>query len=237
MRGPRSAAVLYGVVGLSLCLVTVSCSQEEPETVSTTYDYGDGGYSAYDSYYGAGDITFIDDLQSNTEVSDDLHQLRLVDVNGNETAPADYARGKNIVLVITRGNTNPICPYCSTQTSRLIANYEDFQSRNTEVIVVYPVEHNDDAERLNAFLEASKNRLDDPNQPVPFPVLLDVELKAVDHLGIRKDLSKPATYILDPAGKVHFAYVGADLDDRPSIKAMLAELDQLVAVASTESTE
>ena len=58
-------------------------------------------------------------------------------------------------------------------------------------------------------------------------VVLDIELKAVDSLGIRKDLSKPATYILDKAGHVRFAYVGKSLSDRPSIKAILKQLDTL----------
>ena len=44
---------------------------------------------------------------------------------------------------------------------------------------------------------------------------------AVELLGIRKDLSKPATYILDGEGRVRFAYVGNSLADRPSVKALL----------------
>jgi peroxiredoxin len=57
--------------------------------------------------------------------------------------------------------------------------------------------------------------------------VLDVELKAVDQLGIRKDLSKPATYVIDKEGKLRYAYVGKTLADRPSVKAILAELDQI----------
>jgi hypothetical protein len=55
-------------------------------------------------------------------------------------------------------------------------------------------------------------------------VLLDVELKGVDQLGIRKDLSKPATYIVDPAGNLRYAYVGEHIADRPSVAALLAEV-------------
>lgn len=59
------------------------------------------------------------------------------------------------------------------------------------------------------------------------PLVFDPELKVVDKLGIRKDLSKPATYILDPKGQVQYAYVGATLADRPSVKAMLDQLDEM----------
>ena len=62
---------------------------------------------------------------------------------------------------------------------------------------------------------------------VPFPVLLDVALKGVDALGIRKDLSKPATYILDAQGRLQFAYVGNTLADRPSVQALLEQLDKI----------
>jgi peroxiredoxin len=69
--------------------------------------------------------------------------------------------------------------------------------------------------------------MDRPPEVIPFPVLLDVELRAVDRLGLRHDLSRPATYILDKAGDVRFSYVGKDLSDRPSVKALLKELDLL----------
>ena len=67
--------------------------------------------------------------------------------------------------------------------------------------------------------------------------MLDVQLKVVDQLGIRKDLSKPATYILDKEGQTRFAYVGESLADRPSVKALLEQLDLLnrEAASATEA--
>ena len=62
---------------------------------------------------------------------------------------------------------------------------------------------------------------------MPFPIVLDVELSAVKELGIRDNLSKPATFILDKYGQVRFAYVGTGIADRPSVKAILNQLDAL----------
>jgi len=197
-------------------------NQNASDADNRSSDYG--GYGGY-GYYGTGEITFIDDVATNVAVGDEIASLTFTDIDGNETPLADYVGEKSVVLVITRGNTNPICPYCTTQTSRLIANYPKFAERNAEVLVVYPVEHGEDKDKLDAFLEATRELLDNPNQAVPFSILLDVELKAVDRLNIRKDLSKPATYILNPEGHVRFAYVGADINDRPSIDAMLNQLD------------
>ncbi|MCA9074072.1 MAG: peroxiredoxin family protein [Planctomycetaceae bacterium] len=208
-------------------------TQETPASSDDSSGYGGG----FGSYYSTGNISFIDDVATNVDVGDEIASLTFTDVEGNETRLHDYVGRKSVVLVITRGNTNPICPYCTTQTSRLIANYPKFVDRNTEVIVVYPIEHEDDAQRLESFLSASKKKLSDPNQPVPFPILLDVELKAVDKLGIRKDLSKPATYILDTDGEVRFAYVGADVTDRPSVTAVLKELDEFTPPLDGTSVE
>ena len=57
-------------------------------------------------------------------------------------------------------------------------------------------------------------------------VLVDRDCSACDRLGIRADLAKPSTYILDTRGKLVYAYVGVTTSDRPSLKAILAQLDQ-----------
>jgi hypothetical protein len=58
-------------------------------------------------------------------------------------------------------------------------------------------------------------------------VLLDRECSACDRLGIRDDLAKPSTYILDTRGNLVYAYVGETSTDRPSVKAVLAQLDKI----------
>ena len=93
--------------------------------------------------------------------------------------------------------------------------------------MVFPVETPDDCKRQKDFVVNVKNKLDTPVEKIPFPIVLDVELKAVDQLGLRQDLSKPATYILDKQGRTRFAYVGDSVADRPSVKALLDQLDTL----------
>ncbi|MEZ6056933.1 MAG: redoxin domain-containing protein [Planctomycetaceae bacterium] len=191
----------------------------------------DNGHGGYNSYYTDGEITFVDNAASNTPLDEGLTKLAFVDTNGKETTVSDYAGEKMLVLVLTRGNTDPICPYCSTQTVGYISQYEEFVKRGAEVLLVYPIEKAVDSARVDAFLENVRQKVNDPNRPVPFPVLLDVELRAVNHLGIRENLSKPATYIIDREGKVRYAYVGKErqLSDRPSVQAVLGELDKLTA--------
>ena len=172
-------------------------------------------------------IQFLDDVESQTIPEEDLTDLVLFNVDGRQVQLKEYVGRKNLVLVMTRGFSSSICLYCSTLTSRLITNYPEFTKRNTEIVVVFPVSNDAERGRLNEFISATRKNMDRPPEVIPFPVLLDVELRAVDRLGLRHDLSRPATYILDKAGDVRFSYVGKDLSDRPSVKALLKELDLL----------
>jgi peroxiredoxin len=190
---------------------------------------GCGRYISGDSAdsIGPADIHFVDDALPNAAPGDAILNLQFVDQAGKTVRPRDLIGAKNLVVVFTRGYNGAICPYCSSYTSSLITNYPKISERATEVLVVYPIAKPDQSQRLDEFLKASFVRSGDGVTKTPFPVVLDVELKAVDALGIRKDLAKPATYILDKVGHVRFAYVGKSLSDRPSIKVILKQLDTL----------
>ena len=213
-------------MSLLLLMAVAGCGDDQSVAPSADMSTSDGS-DAYGGYYGMGEITFLDEASSNASLDAGLTSISFVASTGEEQKIGDLAPGKTIVVVVTRGNTVPICPYCSTQTARLIKNYDAFKELGAEVAVVYPIETGDDSSRLTNFLEDVKTKLDDASNPVPFPVLLDVELKGVDQLGIRKDLSKPATYIVDSAGNVQYAYVGEHIGDRPSVPALLAEVGKL----------
>lgn len=189
---------------------------------------------AFKGYAQDGNIKFLDDVQSNTALDAGIRDLTLLGVDGKETSVETLQAGKNLILIVTRGNTEPICPYCSTQVASYIQNYAAIADRQAQVLVLYPVEKLADGPRKELFLQKSREVLNDPNRPIPFPVLLDVELKAVDALGIRRNLSKPATYLLDRSGRVQFAYVGNSLADRPSVGAMLLELDKINGAATSK---
>ncbi|MFN0198537.1 MAG: peroxiredoxin family protein [Planctomycetaceae bacterium] len=207
---------------LLLCVGVTGCGDSLPGSKSAYSDVGDDG------------IIFKDEVVSNVPLESKLNDLKFIKPDGQEQSLSDLFTRDHLILVITRGYAGSICPYCSSQTSRLIHNYQKFADRNAEVVVVYPLEKPADTPRLDEFLKAVQERTTPPVQKVPFPVLLDVELKAVDHLGIRASLSRPATYILDKSGQIRFAYVGATLADRPSVKALLDQLDQLNAEGAGE---
>jgi len=216
------------IVLFSVCLA--GCGQEpaNPYATAPTGRVRDANTDPYG--ISPNMIKFQDQLESNATPEIDLFDLKLIDRDGQPASLKEIANGKNLVLVMTRGYAGSICPYCSTQVSRLIANYAELERRNTQVVVVYPIETQADAGKSDEFVQRAVSMLA-TKKDLPFPILLDVELKAVDLLGIRKDLSKPATYILDGTGRVQFAYVSNTLADRPSVQALLEQLDKINKLA------
>ena len=181
--------------------------------------------AAPDPYKVSGPITFRDDAQTNASVTDEQLDLTFVDEQGQSVRVADLRGKKHVVLVMTRGYYQARCPYCTAQTSRLISNYAKFVERGAEVLVVYPGPQ----DHLQDFLSAVQ--ADASASKFPFAMLFDNDLKAVDQLGIRWQLARPSTFIIDKQGNLCFAYVGKDIADRPSINALLAQLDKLSATA------
>lgn len=226
-------------VGLSLAILLMGCRPQPmaPTNTAPVAPASTSGYGGYGGYgdYGAVDsasIAFKDDVASQAGPMTALVDLELATIEGEPRSLRELLNDQNLIVVITRGYSGAICPYCSTQTSRLIANYKDIQAKQASVVVIHPLQQEGDRPRVPEFLARVNEINTQPTgTPPPFPFLLDVGLKTVDALAIRKDLSKPATYILDRTGAVRFAYVGETLADRPSIKAILQQLDAINADA------
>jgi peroxiredoxin len=168
---------------------------------------------------------FKDDAKSNAHVSPGEFPLTFVDAEGKPVDLSRYRGKQKVVLVVLRGMprqyNGAFCPTCLAQAGSLMANKDEFTRRKTEVLVVFP----GPSERVGEFLRRAKDHT--PGEPdAAFRVLLDKECSACERLGIRDDLAKPSTYILDTQGNVVFAYVGETSTDRPSIKAILTQLDQ-----------
>ena len=92
--------------------------------------------------------------------------------------------------------------------------------------MIFPTESDADTVKLDDLNQRIKSG-EIPNDRVPYPILLDINLTSVDQLGIRSELAKPSTYIIDRQGRVLFAYVGESIADRPSVDSVLKQLAQL----------
>lgn len=204
MRPPLPAVALLLIVGC------------QPASSVPQFDY-----SHSDAYQTA---EFKDDAAANRHIAAGEFPSAFLDLEGKTVDLARFRGEKKVVLVVVRGvprqYKGAFCPSCLAQVSSLMANRDEFVKRKAEVLVLFPGPH----ERLEEFL--GKVRSLTPGEPEwSFRMLIDRECSACDQLGIRDDLARPSTFILDLRGNVVFAYVGETSTDRPSIKAILAQLD------------
>lgn len=192
------------------------CSKESPVAKSTAQD--SVSKDQPDDKDSPKEVKFKDNVQSNVAVPTGLDGLVFFDTTGNRVALEQYLGKQNVVLVFTEGFAGMLCPFCKTQTSRLVANHDKFQDLDTQVLVVYPGSR----EHLDEFVKAAKVTEKAEVDAVPFPILLDEDLSATGFFRIQSNLAHPSTFIIDKQGNVRLAYVGADMTaDRPSVNAIL----------------
>ncbi|MFT5300703.1 MAG: peroxiredoxin [Mariniblastus sp.] len=170
-------------------------------------------------------VVFKDQVESNVpEPPAEMGDLVFTDKNGQKIAIKDYKGKQNIVLVFTEGYNGTLCPFCQTQTSRLIANYDEFKKLDTEIIVVYPGKRDHVDDFIESALKTEKHQVDQ----VPFPIVLDEDFVATDFFNIHSMHAHPSTFLIDKNGSVQLAYVGQDMTaDRPSIKAILEKIKRV----------
>jgi peroxiredoxin len=210
------------IAGLFACLVALAgCGSPEATLPSPTYNRTPDLPAIASRFH--------EDPQPNRAVTGNQIPLQYTDMNGKSVDLASYHGKLNVVLVVVKGMPKYpggiFCPGCLAQVNSLTANYDEFKKRDAEIVMVFP----GPSDKLPQFLTDGKVDGVGGNPTLPFSLVLDKDLKAVSSLGIAGDLAKPSTYILDKKGNAVFAFVGETTTDRPSVKALLAQLDKLNA--------
>jgi peroxiredoxin len=189
-----------------------------------TYDYGSGGEVNMAELA----AQFHDAAPANRK-ADDL-PLAFTDAQGKPVDLGQFRGKANVVLTVVKGMPQSpgglFCPGCLAQVNSFSANVDGFKKRDAEVLVVFP----GPADNLNDFLvQAKAIPAKETAAASAVPLLLDKDMAACRRLDILGDWAKPSTYVIDKKGKVVYAYVGEGTTDRPSLKALFAELDKLNA--------
>jgi peroxiredoxin len=171
-------------------------------------------------------VEFTKVTQSQPITIEDFSDLRFTDKDGSEVQLADAMTHEYLVLIVTRGWYGGVCFYCASQTSRWARRFDELEPYDAQLVVIFPTESEADAPKLDE-LDKRIRRGEIPNDTIPYPILLDINLTGVDQLGIRAELAKPSTYIIDRNGRVRFAYVGESIADRPTVDSVLKQLAKL----------
>jgi peroxiredoxin len=108
--------------------------------------------------------------------------------------------------------------------SQLRQRTPEFTELGATILAVSP----DGPEQSQALAEA---------QELAFALLSDPELRVADLYGVRHEdeprgrlIPRPATFVLDAAGKVQYAYVGENPSDRPDEAELLAVVRSLPSI-------
>ncbi len=95
-----------------------------------------------------------------------------------------------------------------------------FQQSNASILAI----SSEDQERTSKL----KEDLD-----LPFPLLSDSERHTIRDYGVFHDdepkgrlISRPATFVLDPAGRIVYRYVGENYADRPETDKVMAAIPE-----------
>jgi len=175
----------------------------------------------------------------------DLLGLLLTDAAGEFIPLRDRVGKKHLVIVFTRGSLSSVgsrdkgptpenfphvCAYCSSQASGIGSRLADFTAAGAEVLIVFPVLKPGETKDASELLQSAAIA-----EPAPFPVLYDLNLSAVEKLGLRAHLARPASFIIDKTGELRFAYVAAQGNaDRPSATELLRHLALINMAAPAE---
>jgi peroxiredoxin len=132
---------------------------------------------------------------------------------------SDYL-GSKVVVVFYRGHW---CGACRQHLDALRTAVLTMEDAGAAVLAISA----EPLERARASAEADG---------LPFTILSDEELVAIDRYGVRhegepeaggKAIARPSLFVLDRGGIVRFAHVGEDPLDRPTIRLILLALETL----------
>lgn len=169
-------------------------------------------------------VAFVPAAKSNAPTGAAADPVSFVDTAGRPVRLEDYRGKRSLVLVFTRGFPGYLCPMCTSYTAQIAHRYPEIAAAGGEVLLVFP----GSPERVGEFVAAAREILEQEGPgALPFPVLLDMNLKNVEAFGIQGDLARPSTYVIDRAGRVRFAYVGDLPHERPDVDSILAEIRRL----------
>lgn len=157
-----------------------------------------------------------------SKVGEPFPYTRFIGHDGQVVDLARTSDRKYSLVVFMRGFSGFVCPNCTAQTAELLDRHGEIMSTQTRLFIVYPGPADTIAKFLDAVRAYMKN---DDDSALAVPLLMDVDLKAVDALGIRHQLARPSSFVLDANGTLVYAYVGKSPSDRPALDDILRVLE------------
>lgn len=142
----------------------------------------------------------------------------LPDHQGQNRSLSGFLGPRAAILVFYRGHW---CPYCRRYLAKLARAHPQFQQRSSTLVAISP-----EPCATSAALVADLD--------LPFPLLSDINGKAIDAYGVRNRftgaaplLPHPAVFILRPDRSIHFKSIDRNYKRRTPIPSLFRALDEL----------
>lgn len=185
-------------------------------------------------FMGCKKATYQPDLNLFPNAGDVFPYTRFLNAEGTVVDLNEWRDRSNVVVFVMRGFADYVCPYCTKQTAEILQASQEWKKRRAEVFIVYPGPE----ESIDEFLDSVQEWQNETTKSPPVPdlelnlfsqvtVLMDVEFKAVQSLGLSGDPAIPATFVLNDQGMVKYAYAGKSPSDRPEFSKALEVLDEI----------
>ena len=156
-------------------------------------------------------------MSQRVELNAPAPDFELDDLNGNPIQLSSFFGQKNIVLIFNRGFK---WPYCRAHMAQLRRDYEQFQNKNAEILVVGP----ENAKAFKSYWQ---------KENLPYPGLPDPKHHVLKLYGQQIKIFKfgrmPAQSLIDKKGIVRYIHYGHDMTDIPKNEELLQLIDTLNA--------
>ncbi len=144
--------------------------------------------------------------------------FELLKIDGTKVQLAAELKQGPVVLMVLRGYPGYQCPICSVQVGQFIGKAKELAELKTRVIMVYPGPGTDLNKRAQEFMKETK-------LPENVDFVLDPDYVFTNQYHLRWDQPRetayPATFVIDPAGKIVFAKISKTHGDRAKVADVL----------------
>ncbi|AFY55310.1 Peroxiredoxin [Rivularia sp. PCC 7116] len=154
--------------------------------------------------------------ENNFRLGELTPQFQLPDItNGNLVKLSNYQNKQPVIVALTRIFTEKqYCPFCFPHIKALNENYEQFQNRGVEVLLITSTD-----ERQSQIVVKDLG--------LRMPLLSDPSCRVFRSYGVGQALGAPlpGQFILDKQGKLIYKHLFSFLDHNASIETLLSCID------------
>ncbi len=141
--------------------------------------------------------------------------FELVDTHDSLVKLSDFRGKKNIVLAMNRSF---VCPFCRRHMVHLRHDYQEFVSRDTEILILGP-NNVDSFKRIWKMEELPMIGLADPGSNIADIYQQEVNLVKLGRM--------PALLVIDKRGIIRFIHYAQSMADIPDNRKILDVLDKI----------